>query len=103
MNSAEFDQHVEAEDSIVDALDLPASRRPRLGVTRQSIIKVWCGWRNAWSGAWIQLGPRLLHHHPLERPQPGCRQRSSQPAAIRQKPSPEAENQKPRTRSLGSR
>jgi hypothetical protein len=65
MNSSEFDQRFEAGDSVVDALDLTAARRPRqeqkrvnvdfpvwmveqldreasrLGVTRQSIIKVW--------------------------------------------------------------
>jgi len=65
MNSSEFDQRFEAGDSVVDALDLKAARRPRqeqkrvnvdfpvwmveqldreasrLGVTRQSIIKVW--------------------------------------------------------------
>ena len=65
MNSSEFDQRFDAGDSVVDALDLSAARRPRheqkrvnvdfpvwmveqldreasrLGVTRQSIIKVW--------------------------------------------------------------
>ena len=65
MNSSEFDQRFEAGDSVIEALDLPAARRPRqeqkrvnvdfpvwmveqldreasrLGVTRQSIIKVW--------------------------------------------------------------
>ena len=65
MNSSEFDQRFDAGDSVVDALDLHAARRPRqeqkrvnvdfpvwmveqldreasrLGVTRQSIIKVW--------------------------------------------------------------
>jgi hypothetical protein len=65
MNSSEFDQRFDADDSVVDVLDLNAARRPRqeqkrvnvdfpvwmveqldreasrLGVTRQSIIKVW--------------------------------------------------------------
>lgn len=65
MNSAEFGQRFEAGNSLVDTLDLTAARRPRqnqkrvnvgfpvwmveeldreasrLGVTRQSIIKVW--------------------------------------------------------------
>lgn len=65
MNSPEFDQRFDAGDSILEALDLDAARRPRLqqkrvnvdfplwmvdqldreatrlGVTRQSIIKVW--------------------------------------------------------------
>ena len=65
MNSSEFDQRFDAGDSILEALDLDAARRPRLqqkrvnvdlplwmveqldrdatslGVTRQSIIKVW--------------------------------------------------------------
>jgi hypothetical protein len=65
MNSYEFDQRFDADDSVVDVLDLNAARRPRqeqkrvnvdfpvwmveqldreasrLGVTRQSIIKVW--------------------------------------------------------------
>jgi hypothetical protein len=65
MNSSEFEQRFEAGDSILEALDLDAARRPRLaqkrvnvdfplwmveqldreatrlGVTRQSIIKVW--------------------------------------------------------------
>jgi len=65
MNSSEFDRRFEDEESVIDALDLSAARRPRLdqrrvnvdfplwmveqldleasrlGVTRQSIIKVW--------------------------------------------------------------
>jgi hypothetical protein len=65
MNSSEFDQRFDADDSVVEVLDLNAARRPRqeqkrvnvdfpvwmveqldreasrLGVTRQSIIKVW--------------------------------------------------------------
>ena len=65
MNSSEFDQRFEDGRSVIDALDLSAARRPRLdqrrvnvdfpvwmveqldmeasrlGVTRQSIIKVW--------------------------------------------------------------
>lgn len=65
MNSSEFDQRFDAGDSILESLDLDAARRPRLaqkrvnvdfplwmveqldreatrlGVTRQSIIKVW--------------------------------------------------------------
>jgi len=65
MHSSEFDQRFDAGDSILEALDLDAARRPRLqqkrvnvdlplwmveqldreatrlGVTRQSIIKVW--------------------------------------------------------------
>jgi len=71
MNSSEFDQRFDADDSVVDVLDLNAARRPRqeqkrvnvdfpvwmveqldreasrLGVTRQSIIKVWL--LNGWS------------------------------------------------------
>jgi hypothetical protein len=38
MNSSEFDRRFEDGESVIDALDLEASR---LGVTRQSIIKVW--------------------------------------------------------------
>lgn len=65
MNSSEFDRRFEAGESLIDGLDLAAARRPRLdhkrvnvdfplwmveqldleasrlGVTRQSIIKVW--------------------------------------------------------------
>lgn len=65
MNSSEFDQRFDEGESVIDALDLGAARRPRLeqrrvnvdfpiwmveqldqeasrlGVTRQSIIKVW--------------------------------------------------------------
>jgi hypothetical protein len=65
MNSSAFDQRFEAGDSLIVALDLTAARRPRqeqkrvnvdsplwmveqldreasrLGVTRQSILKVW--------------------------------------------------------------
>ena len=65
MNSSEFDQRFDDGESVLEALDLPAARRPRLeqkrinvdfplwmveqldqeasrlGVTRQSIIKVW--------------------------------------------------------------
>ncbi|MEI7953490.1 MAG: CopG family transcriptional regulator [Synechococcaceae cyanobacterium ELA182] len=65
MNSSEFDQCFVDGESVIDALDLSAARRPRLeqrrvnvdfpfwmveqldleasrlGVTRQSIIKVW--------------------------------------------------------------
>jgi hypothetical protein len=65
MNSFEFDQRFGEGESVIDALDLGAARRPRLhqrrvnvdfplwmveqldqeasrmGVTRQSIIKVW--------------------------------------------------------------
>ena len=65
MNSSEFDRRFEDGESVIDALDLSAARRPRLdqrrvnvdfplwmveqldleasrlGVTRQSIIKVW--------------------------------------------------------------
>ena len=65
MNSSEFDRRFEEGKSVIDALDLSAARRPRLeqrrvnvdfpiwmveqldqeasrlGVTRQSIIKVW--------------------------------------------------------------
>lgn len=65
MNSSEFDRRFEAGESVIDELDLAAARRPRLdhkrvnvdfplwmveqldleasrlGVTRQSIIKVW--------------------------------------------------------------
>ena len=65
MNSSEFDQCFDEGESVIDALDLGAARRPRLeqrrvnvdfplwmveqldqeasrlGVTRQSIIKVW--------------------------------------------------------------
>jgi hypothetical protein len=73
MNSSEFDRRFDDGDSVLDALDLEAARRPRLqqkrvnvdfplwmveqldreatrlGVTRQSIIKVW-------------LSERLEHH-----------------------------------------
>jgi hypothetical protein len=38
MNSSEFDRRFEDGESVIDALDLEASR---LGMTRQSIIKVW--------------------------------------------------------------
>jgi hypothetical protein len=65
MNSSEFDQRFDTGESVLEALDLAAARRPRLeqkrvnvdfplwmveqldqeasrlGVTRQSIIKVW--------------------------------------------------------------
>ena len=65
MNSSEFDQRFEEGESVLEALDLEAARRPRLearrvnvdfplwmveqldreasrlGVTRQSIIKLW--------------------------------------------------------------
>jgi hypothetical protein len=65
MNSSEFDRRFEDGESVIDALDLSAARRPRLdqkrvnvdfpiwmveqldleafrlGVTRQSIIKAW--------------------------------------------------------------
>ncbi|EAQ68784.1 helix-turn-helix protein/ CopG family [Synechococcus sp. RS9909] len=65
MNSSDFDRSFESGDSVLNALDLNAARRPRLqqkrvnvdfplwmveqldreasrlGVTRQSIIKVW--------------------------------------------------------------
>jgi hypothetical protein len=65
MKSSEFDQRFDEGESLIDALDLGAARRPRLeqrrvnvdfplwmveqldqeasrlGVTRQSIIKVW--------------------------------------------------------------
>ena len=65
MNSSEFDRRFEEGESILEALDLEAARRPRLearrvnvdfpawmiaqldreatrlGVTRQSLIKVW--------------------------------------------------------------
>ena len=65
MNSSEFDRRFEDGESVIDALNLSAARRPRLdqrrvnvdfplwmveqldleasrlGVTRQSIIKVW--------------------------------------------------------------
>lgn len=65
MNSSEFDRRFEDGESVINALDLSAARRPRLdqrrvnvdfplwmveqldleasrlGVTRQSIIKVW--------------------------------------------------------------
>jgi len=65
MNSSEFDQRFDNGESVLEALDLAAARRPRLeqkrvnvdfplwmveqldqeasrlGVTRQSIIKVW--------------------------------------------------------------
>ena len=65
MNSSEFDQRFEAGDTVIEALDLSAARRSRqeqkrvnvdfpiwmveqldreasrLGVTRQSIVKVW--------------------------------------------------------------
>jgi hypothetical protein len=65
MNSSEFDQRFDAGESVLEALDLSAARRSRLeqkrvnvdfplwmveqldqeasrlGVTRQSIIKVW--------------------------------------------------------------
>ena len=65
MNSSEFDRRFEEGESVIDSLDLSAARRPRLeqrrvnvdfpiwmveqldqeasrlGVTRQSIIKVW--------------------------------------------------------------
>lgn len=65
MNSSEFDQRIDAGESVLEALDLSAARRSRLeqkrvnvdfplwmveqlnqeasrlGVTRQSIIKVW--------------------------------------------------------------
>ena len=65
MNSSDFDRRFDEGDSVIDALDLSAARRPRLdqrrvnvdvplwmveqldleasrlGVTRQSIIKVW--------------------------------------------------------------
>ena len=65
MNSSEFDQRFDAGESVLEALDLAAARRSRLeqkrvnvdfplwmveqldqeasrlGVTRQSIIKVW--------------------------------------------------------------
>jgi len=73
MNSSEFDRRFDDGDSVLDALDIEAARRPRLqqkrvnvdfpiwmveqldreatrlGVTRQSIIKVW-------------LSERLEHH-----------------------------------------
>ena len=65
MNSSEFDRRFEEGESVIEALDLEAARRPRLearrvnvdfplwmveqldreasrlGVTRQSIIKLW--------------------------------------------------------------
>jgi hypothetical protein len=65
MNSSEFDRRFEEGDSVLESLDLEAARRPRLeakrvnvdfplwmveqldreasrlGVTRQSIIKLW--------------------------------------------------------------
>jgi len=65
MNSSDFDRRFDEGDSVIDALDLSSARRPRLdqrrvnvdfplwmveqldleasrlGVTRQSIIKVW--------------------------------------------------------------
>jgi len=65
MNSSEFDRRFDAGDSVIGALDLDAATRPclqqkrvnvdfplwmveqldreaaRLGVTRQSIIKIW--------------------------------------------------------------
>ncbi|MCP9889266.1 CopG family transcriptional regulator [Cyanobium sp. ATX 6A2] len=65
MNSSEFDQRFDSGEPVLEALDLAAARRPRLeqkrvnvdfplwmveqldqeasrlGVTRQSIIKVW--------------------------------------------------------------
>ena len=65
MNSSDFDRHFDQGDSVLDSLDLDSARRPRLqqkrvnvdfplwmveqldreasrlGVTRQSIIKVW--------------------------------------------------------------
>ena len=65
MNSSEFDQRFDAGESILESLDLDATRRPRLaqkrvsvdfplwmveqldreatrlGVTRQSIVKAW--------------------------------------------------------------
>jgi hypothetical protein len=65
MNSSDFDRRFDEGESVIDALDLSAARRPRLdqrrvnvdfplwmveqldleasrlGVTRQSIIKVW--------------------------------------------------------------
>ena len=65
MNSSDFDRRFDEGDSVIDALDFSAARRPRLdqrrvnvdfplwmveqldleasrlGVTRQSIIKVW--------------------------------------------------------------
>jgi hypothetical protein len=65
MNSSEFDRHFDAGDAVIGALDLDAATRPRLqqkrvnvdfplwmveqldreatrlGVTRQSIIKIW--------------------------------------------------------------
>ena len=45
MNSSEFDRRFEEGESVLEALDLEAARRPRLearlGVTRQSIIKLW--------------------------------------------------------------
>ncbi len=39
MNSAEFDRRFEVDESVLEALDLQAASR--LGVTRQSIIKLW--------------------------------------------------------------
>lgn len=72
MNSSEFDERFEAGDSLIEVLDLTAARRPRqeqkrvnvdfpvwmveqldreasrLGVTRQSIIKVWLAERLEW-------------------------------------------------------
>lgn len=69
MNSSEFDRRFEEGESVLEALDLEAARRPRLearrvnvdfplwmveqldreasrlGVTRQSIIKLWLAGR----------------------------------------------------------
>jgi hypothetical protein len=80
MNSSEFDRLFDDGDAVVDALDLESARRPRLqqkrvnvdfslwmveqldrdasrlGVTRQSIIKVW-------------LSERLEHHLGADLPQ----------------------------------
>lgn len=81
MNSSEFDRRFEDGESVLDALDLSAARRPRLdqrrvnvdfplwmveqldleasrlGVTRQSIIKVWLAERleRRWDSAGIAV------------------------------------------------
>ena len=85
MNSSEFDRLFDNGDSVLQGLDLDAARRPRLqqkrvnvdfplwmvdqldqeatrlGVTRQSIIKVWLS-------EWLELqqasrpSPSAIHH-----------------------------------------
>ena len=44
MNSSEFDRRFDAGDSVLDALDLEAARRPRLQQKRVNVDFPLCGW-----------------------------------------------------------